>query len=173
MSSNTLQTQFAIGSDRSVESESPQEDLNFSTPPLLLPSDLLASSPATNDAFANQAYLEAYKLLAKSPFAGQTKKKKQKPKKKDISDEPGPSSNVPELLSNIFSMAKNTGGILKAKDIEENTEIKPIFHAEIEETITDEKTVDKYALSSTESVESDQKNYETVYDNEQRSILIF
>jgi hypothetical protein len=206
MSSATLQSQFGnISSDRSVASErdfsvSPQEEeLNYSTPPLLLPSDLLASSPATNEAIAAQAYAEVCKLLAKSPY--QAKKRNQKAKKHDVPEQASlkiphkskggssalsppstsaasESSNVPQILSNMFSAAQKTGGVIKAKDVEIDhiDQLKPVFYAELEESMADPKetaatsetTFDKYALSGTNSVDSDPKLYETVYDNEQR-----
>lgn len=210
MSSATLQSQFGtIGSsDRSVASErdfsvSPRdEDLNFSTPPLLLPSDLLASSPAA------QTYLDACKLLAKSPNNKRNKRRGDRRSKKSECEQlsqpdsnqpavsplsiPEPSSaaakspessNVANILSNMFSAARNTGGVIKAATpgFEEPKEVKPVFYEEIEESISNEKTtactsettINKYAaVSGTESIDSDHKPYETVYDNEQRFVTV-
>jgi hypothetical protein len=189
-------------SDRSVASErdfsvSPRDDdLNFSTPPLLLPSDLLASSPAA------PPYLDTCKLLAKSPNNKRNRRgrrtRSQKQSESEQFPQPGPShatispllipqpststakspesSNVANILSNMFSAARSTGGVIKASTpgIEQPNELKPTFYAEIEESISNEKstaatsetTINKYALSGTDSVDSDQKIYETVYDNE-------
>jgi hypothetical protein len=184
-------------------------ELNYSTPPLLLPSDLLAASPATNEAFTAQAYLEACKLLAKSPYQKkrqrvarkEPKQTKEAKSKKGQEELAGPSSsylvpstskastakspesttNASDILSNMFSMARNTGGVIKANEIgiESIKELKPVFHADIEENMgelkttagTSDTTIDKYVLSSSNSVDSEPKIYETVYDNEQRYIL--
>lgn len=177
VSNTTLQSQFGtIGSssNRSATSErdfsvSPRdEDLNYSTPPLLLPSDLLASSPAAGakDSLATQAYLEAYSLIAKSPNKKERGRRRTRRSTKDeseheeeISQPPGrssssiipknssttiqsPESAVPEALSSLFSAARNTGGVIKSTTSGgQSTESRPVFHAEIERNIAELGTV--------------------------------
>lgn len=89
-------------------------------------------------------------------------------------------SAVSDILSTMFSAARSTGGVIKASTSKaEQNELKPAFVAEIERSISNEKTtaatsettINKYALSGTNSVDSDHKPYETVYDNEQRFLL--
>jgi hypothetical protein len=191
-------------SDRDY-SVSPRDEYDYlnSTPPALLPTDLLASSPATNEAVAAQAYMEACNILdggkrAKARGRRSNQKRKQKAVSTSEPEEgysdvhiplasspPVPKAPpaamstpaVPTILENMFKAAQNTGGVIRASDLEPSK--TPVFYAEVlEECLGDQKTtaatsettIDKYARSgSSDSVPI----YDTVYDNGQRLAVPF